>query len=109
MGLFNCFSHELKMFDASFYLIDRDCTREVSERKVSLTWVLPTVLINVVGNCHQLTHLNLEYYHQLTDLGLEYIAGVTTDQTSGLTFLEEIILPKESYITKDGIKASDVS
>jgi hypothetical protein len=97
------------MFDASFNLIDRDCSMEVPERKVSLSWVLPTVLINVVNNCQLLTHLSLEHYHQLTDLGLEYIAGVTAGQTCGLTFLEEIILPKESFITKDGITASLMS
>jgi len=97
----------MKMFDASFCLIDRDCSRiNDIEKKVSLTWMLPSVLINLVDHCQQLTHLNLEYFDQLTDLGLEYIAGVTAGQGEGLLLLEEIVLPKESFVTKEGIKVS---
>ena len=40
------------------------------------------------------------------DLALEYIVG-GSDQNSGLKFLEEIVLPKKSFVTENGLQVCD--
>jgi hypothetical protein len=37
------------------------------------------------------------------DLALEYIVG-GKDQNSGLKLLEEIVLPKKSFVTENGLQ-----
>ena len=47
----------------------------------------------------------MEGYDQLTDLALEYIV-TGNGQESGLKLLEEIVLPKKSFITEVGLEVN---
>ncbi len=45
----------------------------------------------------------MSLYLQLMDLALEYIVG-GKDDNSGLKLLEEIVLPKKSFVTENGLQ-----
>ena len=58
-----------------------------------------------VDHCPKLTILNLEGFDQLTDLAVEYIVtGNNEAEFSGLKLLEEIVLPKKSFVTEFGLQ-----